>query len=95
MGVKDKAADNKAADSETTGTQTQVLFVSSISKDGFRRIGRWFGPDEERVEVTPEQAAALASVPSHLRVYTPEAKAQLDELAAGPRRPARPAPRDA
>lgn len=56
------------------------LWVQSVDKDGFRRLGRWFGPELELVEVTEEQAAILAQSQSKLRLMTPEAKEQLDAL---------------
>lgn len=74
---KNEKATDKAATPETVR-----LYVRSVSPKGFRRIGRYFGPDEEPVDVTAEQARILleADKAGDLRVQTEEAKAQAEGL---------------
>ena len=56
--------------------KTIRLFVRSTGPKGFRRIGRYFGPEEEAIDATPEQAAILfeADKAGDLRVMTQEMK---------------------
>jgi hypothetical protein len=72
---------------------TVRLFVRSTGPKGFRRIGRYFGPEEEAIDVSAEQAAILleADKAGDLRVMTQEMK----DIAEGVSRKAaqRPAPK--
>lgn len=77
----DKTATDKTAADE--GPPTSKLWVRATTKDGFRRIGRHFGPDFVDVDVTDEQAAILVNARPELEVLTPDMKAKLDEIAAG------------
>jgi hypothetical protein len=70
------------ADDKKTEEKTMRLWVASVSKDGFRRLGRWFGPSWTEVEVTEAQAAELVTTQrlGQLKLLTPEAKDQLDAI---------------
>jgi len=70
---------------------TVRLYVRSVGPKGFRRIGRYFGPEEEAIDVTPEQARILFETDKagDLRVMAQEMK----DIAEGVSR--RPAPRSA
>lgn len=66
------------------------LFVRSTGPKGFRRIGRFFGPEEQAIDVSAEQAAILleADRAGDLRVMTQEMK----DIAEGISRKAAPRP---
>ncbi len=86
------AKDEKNTKAATTEEpETVRLFVRSVSPKGFRRLGRWFGPTEEAIDVTPEQARILFETDKagDLRVLNQEMK----DIAEGVSR--RPAPRSA
>lgn len=58
------------------------VYVQALQEQGFRRLGRWFGPTEVSLEVTEEELRSLLTAPDKLRVVTHKAKAELDELYA-------------
>lgn len=91
--AKDEKNTKAAAteESKVDGPETVRLFVRSVSPKGFRRIGRWFGPTEEAIDVTPDQARILFETDKagDLRVLNQEMK----DIAEGVSR--RPAPRSA
>lgn len=70
------AKDDKNKTATADEPETVRLYVRSISPKGFRRIGRWFGPTEEAVDVTPEQAKILFDTDKagDLRVMNQEMK---------------------
>ena len=83
-------------DKATAADKTVRLYVRSVSPKGFRRIGRFFGPEEEGVDVTPEQAKILFDTDKagDLRVMTQEMKDIAEGASRGaPRAMPRPAPR--
>lgn len=88
------AKEDKSTKASSEPPATERLFVRSTSSKGFRRIGRWFGPTEEALDATAEQAAILfeADRAGDLRVMTQEMK----DIAEGVTRKAtaRPVPKE-
>lgn len=95
------AKDDKNEKASAADKDTVRLYVRSVSPKGFRRIGRYFGPEEEAVDVTPEQAKILFDTDKagDLRVMTQEMKDIAEGASRGTARamprPAKPADKGA
>lgn len=87
------AKDDKNEKASAADKDTVCLYVRSVSPKGFRRIGRYFGSEEEAVDVTPEQAKILFDTDKagDLRVMTQEMKDIAEGASRAMPRPAKPA----
>lgn len=76
MPPNDKQTTKGADDTEP---KKQTVYVTATRPQGYRRLNRWFGPEETELSVTEAELAELFGAQSHLTVMTADMKASRDK----------------